>query len=61
MSSMVVLKTQQSVLSAMANSKSRKISPEEAREQRVSYVYASVKHADSLTKDRVRNLIKAQG
>lgn len=52
------LKTDEKLLKALKDSGSRKISNRELHEQRVSYVYGSMKPNSQMTKERVKQLLE---
>lgn len=59
MESVLALKTNERVLAQMVTSVARGVCPAEMLEQRVSYVYGSVSHENSATKQQVREVICA--
>lgn len=58
--SISTLKTDQGLLDAV-QSASKKLSPHEIFEQRISYVYGLMGHTSDVTKERVRQVILEQG
>jgi hypothetical protein len=58
--SLLTLKTNQKLLSAVERAASRKMTSEELREQRVSFVYGSMDSSSSVTRDRVRQMLLDQ-
>lgn len=51
------LKTDQNLIDAMKVSASKKLNYKEMLEQRISYVYGSMGHNSTVTKDQVRHVI----
>jgi len=58
--SLVQLKTDREVLEAVQRAASRKMTPGEALEQRVSFVYGTMDSKSSVTRDQVRQLVIEQ-
>lgn len=54
------IKTGNALLKALKSAASGKLTYEELFEQRVSFVYGSLKPSSSITKDKVREIIKEQ-
>lgn len=57
---MVSVKTNESLIQALEKAAKRKPTADELRQQRVSYVYGSVKSSNSLTKARIKDLLAEQ-
>ncbi|WP_313281607.1 hypothetical protein [Delftia tsuruhatensis] len=60
MDQVLELKTNERVLAAMRNAAARAMSAAESMEQRVSFVYGSVSKDNTVTKEQVREVIRAQ-
>lgn len=58
--SILGLKTDPRLLAAV-HSASKRLSPQEIMEQRVSFVYGSMGHESNMTKEQVRRVILEQG
>jgi predicted transcriptional regulator len=58
--SLFSLKTSQAVLDSVQRAASRKMSPHEALEQRVSFVYGTMDAKSNVTREQVRQLIIEQ-
>lgn len=58
--SLLSLKTSQAVLESVQRAASRKLSPHEALEQRVSFVYGTMDSKSNVTREEVRKLIIEQ-
>ncbi len=58
--SLLSLKTDQSLLDAVARAAARKMSVGDLLEQRVSFVYGSMDSGSNVTRDQVRKLIIEQ-
>lgn len=54
------LKTDAELLKAIERAASKKLSAHEIQEQRVSYVYGSMGNKNSVTREHVRQIIRAQ-
>lgn len=58
MDTLTDLKTKSSLLSALGNASTKKISAEEIREQRVSFIYGSIK--TGVTRSRIQEVLAEQ-
>ncbi len=56
----LALKSSSTLTDAIHRAAARKISPDEMLEQRVSFVFGSMKQDNGVTKDQVRQAIRSQ-
>ncbi len=54
---MLEIKTSEHLLSALTKSASKKLTPHEMLEQRVSFVYGSISAASGVTREQVKRVI----
>jgi hypothetical protein len=54
------LKTDQSLLTALRRASSQRMTPEEARQQRVSFVMGTVKEDSGVTRAKVEEILSQQ-
>lgn len=57
---LLALKTDSTLLEALQKSASRKLTPKEILEQRVSFVFGSMDHTSDVTREQVKQLILRQ-
>lgn len=58
--SLLSLKTSEKLLNAVHRAAARKMTSEELREQRVSFVFGSMDSSSSVTRERVRQMLLDQ-
>jgi hypothetical protein len=57
MNNLVELKTKPTLLHALKNTSSRRLSADEVHQQRVSFIFGSIKRASGVTKSQIEEVL----